>query len=283
MGIIPVRPGCRIGNLGMVIMATAGDLYRSGNLAAAIEAAAAAVKAGPGDLAARWLLAELLIVSGDLERADLQLDTLMSLDAGAAASVVPVRHLLRAETARRDFHATARVPEFLEEGPTPAMRLLLEAFVHLRAGDFARAGALAAEAERLRPALAGRSGDRAFADFRDLDDVTSGVFEVLTRSGKYYWIPAERVLSLDFAKPERPLDLVWRPVRMAVRDAFDADVHVPAVYGCLDGADDASRLGRRTAWVGEEPAPVRGVGQRVFAIDDDEVGIMELTSVVFTG
>jgi len=265
-----------------MIMASAGELFRAGDLSAAIEAATAAVKAAPSDLAARWLLAELLIIRGDHDRADGQLDTIMSLEAGAAATVVPVRHLLRAATARRDFFASAQVPAFLEDGPTPVIRLLLEAFVHLRAGDAARAGAAAAEAERLRPALAGRHGEETFSDFRDLDDLTTGVFEVLTKTGKYYWIPAERVERLEFAKPERPLDLLWRPVRMAVRDAFDADVHMPAVYGLLDGADDAALLGRRTDWAGEDPGPVRGIGQRTFLLDGErEAGIMELSTLQF--
>jgi len=265
-------------------MATAGELYHSGHLSPAIEAASQAVKAAPSDLSARWLLAELLIVRGDHDRADLQFDTIMSLEAGAAATVVPMRHLLRADAARRDFFAAARVPEFLDDGPTPLMKLLLEAFVQLRAGDSRRAGELAAEAERIRPALTGLRGDEPFTDFRDLDDLASGIFEVLTKTGKYYWIPAERVELLEFTKAARPLDLVWRPVRMVVRDAFDAEVHMPAVYGTIDGADDTSRLGRRTDWIGEPPAPVRGVGQRVFLLNDDrEVGVMELETVTFGG
>lgn len=263
-------------------MASAGDLFRAGQLSAAIDTAAAAVKAAPSDLSARWLLAELLMVRGDHDRADNQLDTIMSLEPGAAASVVPVRHLLRAATARQDFFDAATLPAFLDDGPTPVMRLLLEAFVLLRAGDLAKAGTLAAEAERLRPAMPGRHGDEAFADFRDLDDLTTGVFEVLTKTGKYYWIPAERVEEMEFSKPERPLDLLWRPVRMVVRDAFDAEVHMPAIYGLKDGADDSARLGRRTDWLGDPPAPARGVGQRVFALDGDrELGIMELAHVRF--
>ena len=182
-------------------MGRAGDLYRAGQLAAAIDAAVQAVKAEPADLSARWLLAELLIIGGEFDRADGQLDTVMSLDAGAAATVVPVRHLLRGETARRDFFSGAGLPEFLDEGPTATMRLLLESGVHLRSGDAARAAALAEEAERARPALPGRLGDEPFTDFRDLDDLTSGVFEVLTRTGKYYWIPAERVELVEFQKP----------------------------------------------------------------------------------
>ena len=101
----------------------ASSLYKEGRLAAAIDAATRAVKDSPSDLAARWLLAELLIVGGDLERADKQLDTLMSLDARAAVNVIPLRHLVRAETARREFFRSASLPEFLAEGPTKTLRI----------------------------------------------------------------------------------------------------------------------------------------------------------------
>ena len=264
----------------------ASSLYKEGRLAAAIDAATRAVKDSPSDLAARWLLAELLIVGGDLERADKQLDTLMSLDARAAVNVIPLRHLVRAETARREFFRSASLPDFLAEGPTKTMALRLESFVQLRAGDTARASELAEAAEDARAMLPGTIGDRPFSDLRDLDDVVAGVFEVLTHTGKYYWIPAERVELLEFTPPATPLDLVWRPVHMVVRDGFDAQVHMPAIYGVIegtiDGGDDAAKLGRSTTWIGDPPAPVRGVGQRLFVLDGDhEIGVMELSTVTF--
>ena len=49
---------------------------------------------------------------------------------------------------------------------------------------------------------------RSFADFRDLDDNTAEVLEVLTQNGKYYWIEMRRVQAIEFTVPERPLDLV---------------------------------------------------------------------------
>lgn len=263
-------------------MSDAGDLYRAGQLSAAIASAVEAVKREPNDYAVRWLLAELLIVAGEFDRADLQLDTIMALEPGAATSVVPVRQLLRAEVARRDYYLNAAIPSFLEDTPTQSMKCLLESFVQFRAGDFKKAGELAAEAEQLRPAICGRLSGESFADFRDLDDLLTGVFEVLTKTGKYYWIPVERVELLEFSKPERPLDLFWRPVRMVVRDAFDAEIHMPVTYGNHETADEASRLARRTDWLGGELLPVRGVGQRVFLVDNErELAMMEIDVLNF--
>ena len=48
----------------------AGVLFRAGKLAAAVDAAGAAVRKTPTDLGARVLLAEMLIFAGNLERAD---------------------------------------------------------------------------------------------------------------------------------------------------------------------------------------------------------------------
>ena len=52
----------------------AGSLFREGRLTDAVAAANAAVRKAPSDLGARLLLAELLVFSGNLERADVILD-----------------------------------------------------------------------------------------------------------------------------------------------------------------------------------------------------------------
>lgn len=161
----------------------------------------------------------------------------------------------------------------------------------MRAGDPEAAGRCSSAAETDRPLLpgtltirqpSGQEAEKTFADFRDLDDVTAGVFEVLTHTGKYYWIPMDRVTSIEFSPPERPLDLIWRKAHMIVRDAFEADLHMPAVYGMLTNADDVSRLGRRTDWLGAESSAVMGVGRRLFVVDGEEsIDVMDLESLSF--
>ena len=267
-------------------MATAGELLKAGSLDEAMLAATADVKARPTDVEARWLLAELLILAGLHDRADAQFDALIAMEPRAAVSAIPIRHLLRAEAARRQFYDEGRVPELLD-GADTQIRDRLEAFVMLRAGRGAEAGKLVEKAERTRPSLPGTlvpvaGGSRNFADFRDLDDITAEVLEVLTQNGKYYWIEMRRVQTIEFTVPERPLDLVWRPARLVVKDAFDARVHLPAVYGTLEGADSASRLGRRTDWRGEEGEAIVGIGRRSFVIDgEEEVDMMAIGSIRF--
>ena len=261
------------------IAETAGALFRAGKLTAAVAAAGAAVRKAPGDLGARVLLAEILLFAGNLERADVILDAAAQADPEATVVVAEFRQLLRADTARRQLRRDGRVPEFLD-GATENMRLVLAALVALREGDAAEAARLSAAAEGARPHVAGRAAGVAFDDFRDADDLCAGFFEVLTSTGKYFWIPTERVDSIEFHAPKRARDLMWRRASMSVRNGPDGEVYIPAIYGNDDPAlADQLKLGRATDWVGDPV--VRGVGQHLYLVGEEAVGAMDLTTLEF--
>lgn len=252
---------------------------RAGRLGDAVAAAQAAVRKAPMDLDARVLLAELLVVSGNLERADTLLDAAAMVDPTASVVVAEFRQLLRAETARRQLFTDGRVPEFIGE-PTEAQRLQLAALVALRAGDLDEAARQSQLAEATRPRAAGFSGDTPFDDFRDADDLLAGSFEVLTTTGKYFWIPTERVISAEFQPPKRQRDLVWRRASMSVQDGPDGVVYIPVTYAADEPQTDLHRLGRETDWR-EQGSLVRGVGQRMFLAGDEGVEVMTLGTLRF--
>jgi type VI secretion system protein ImpE len=257
----------------------AREHFEAGRLEEALAALRAEVKAAPADLGRRQLLAELLCFAGELERADAQLDTLATQESQALVAISLFRQLLRGEQARQQFYTAGRLPEFLE-APSPALKLHLEASIRLRDGQPREAAELLAQAEEQRPKISGTCNGRPFADFRDLDDLTAPIFEVLTSNGNYYWIPMERVEQIEFRKPTRPRDLLWRRVHMVVRGGPDGEVFLPALYaGAHREADDRLRLGRATEWSGDDGAPVRGKGQRTFLVGDDSLAILELEEI----
>lgn len=266
---------------------TPGALFQAGRLDDAIAAANAAVRAAPAEAAPRQLLAELLLFQGNAQRADTLLDALTTMEPAVAVPVAAFRQLLRAEEARRQVWMEGRVPEFLGTPPGHVMRRL-EALVALRAGDAAAAASLVEEAEAERPPSAGMLDGVAFDDFRDADDLCAGVLEVLTTTGKYFWIPTERIAEAEFHPPQRARDLFWRRVTMSVRDGPDGDVFVPALYLPYDATQpDPIRLGRATDWTdgGGAPVrgPVRGLGQRMFLVGEEGRTVMELASLAFSG
>ena len=129
---------------------TAGDLLKAGKLSDALTAAQNAVRKAPTDLNARILLAEILVFTGNLERADVLLDAASTIDPSTAMVVAEFRQLIRADMARRQLFRDGRVPELLSD-PTEVQRLQLAALVALRANDTAEATKQAAAAEEARP------------------------------------------------------------------------------------------------------------------------------------
>jgi type VI secretion system protein ImpE len=255
----------------------ARDHYQAGNLREAVTAALEDVKHHPTDTGKRDFLCELLCLGGDLERADRQLDALGEQDPKTTMAINLFRQLIRAEQARQQFYTEGRLPEFLDQEIPPDLGRRLEASVLLREGKAVEAAGVLARAEEQRPTINGTCNGQPFEGLRDLDDLTASFFEVLTCTGKYYWIPLERVESLEFRPPARPRDLLWRSVHMIIRDGPDSEVYFPVLYGGSAGdANDQVRLGRTTEWRGEDGVPVRGFGQRMFLVGDHGRSILEL-------
>lgn len=256
---------------------TALEHYQAGRLNDAITAALQEVKAAPMSLGKRTFLAELLCFAGDLERADTHLDALARQDPELAPGVALFRQLIRAEQARRQFYEQGRVPEVLHD-PSPSLRNRLEASVLLREGDAATAR------QRLDDANAaalpcGTVGEVTCDCFRDLDDLTAEVFEILTPNGKFYWIAMEQVVSVEFRQPTSPRELLWRPAEVVVRDGPEGEVYFPTLYSGSHASDeDAVKLGRATDWR-EEAGIMRGIGQRMFLAGDEAHSILDLTNV----
>jgi len=262
-------------------MPNAKELLEAGKLSDAIQAMNEEVKRNPTDMQRRGFLVELLCASGRLERADAQLEVIVQQDAKAALSVALMRQLIRAETARRDFYTAGRLPEFLEV-PTPDLQLYVQASIHVREKRLDEAVRLLEQTEEQRPHVKGTCNGKQFADLRDLNDLTASVFEVLTSTGKFYWVPVASVRSIEFRKPERLRDLIWRRALMSVASGPDGEVFLPATYS-PDGTDVDERalLGRVTDWRGGDGAPVQGIGQVCFLIDEESVPIMQMETVTF--
>jgi len=260
-------------------MPTASEHLQAGRLGDALAAAIDAVKAAPADRGKRWLLAELLAVAGDSERADKHFDFLTTGSEKPDLTALLGRQLVRAETFRREVFGQGRVPEFLTQPPDHA-KLALEALVCVREGKTDEALAKLAEAEAARPTAAGTFNGNPFTGLRDLDDLTAGVFEVFTSHGNYYWVPFETVELIECRAPTRPKDLIWRSCHMIVKDGPDGEVYLPALYtGTHAATDDVVKLGRRTDYT--DTRPVRGTGQREFLVGDDPRTMMEIETIEF--
>ena len=237
----------------------AGALFNAGRLQEAIAAATAAVRKAPSDLSTRLLLAELLLFEGSFERVDALLNTLVAMDPALGIGVAEFRQLVCAEVIRRQLFSQGRVPDFIG-APTASQRAALAAVVAWREGNMAAVASACAEAEAARPRASGQMDDAPFDDWRDADDLLCGSLEVLTTTGKYFWIPFELVTALQPHPARRPRDLF-----LAAGQPFGCQRPpgrcLPA--GALSSARHGfrpMRLGRATEWIDAHPGVVRGAG-----------------------
>lgn len=250
------------------------------DLTAAIADATGAVKRAPTDPAARQLLAQLLCLAGELDRADNHFSVAATQDPKSAIGSALLRRLIRAETARNDWYQAGRLPELM--GPSASdLRPYVAAAISLRLGEAEQAGQLLAEAEAQRVPRAGRCNDQPFDDFRDLDDTCGGLLEVLTDGGEYRWAALDAIHALRFAVPQRPYHLVWREAELAFIDGAVGRVHMPAIYAGLPPDSDLLRLGRTTDWTDPAVIPVRGKGQRCFLVGEECLGILDIDTIEF--
>ena len=257
------------------------DFFQAGQLDEAVEKSLELVKKNPNDAAARYMLAQLSCIAGDLDRADRQLDTVSTQDTQTALRVALVRQLVRAELSRRECYAQGRVPEFIGE-PSERMQGRLRAMAAIRDGDSAEAARIIGEDPQHTLATPVEVNGTTVNEIRDLDDFLAPLLEVHTATGKYFWIEWNQILSVEMHPPETPLDLLWRQATVSIESGPDGDVYLPAVYLEPSGrySEEAQfRLGRGTDWVDDGDTIVRGRGQKTLLVGEQDLPIMQLETI----
>jgi len=242
-----------------------------------LDAAVAAVRASPADASTRMKLFRLFVATGQWERASTQLDAASNLDAGLGFTAMVYKQALACERFREEVFAGRRTPVIAGEPPR-WMALMFEA---LRA-DSATAGsgaALRAQAlDEAQPAVGRLNGER-FEWIADADSRLGPVIECYV-DGKYYWVPFERVERVELPQPEDLLDLAWMAGEITFTGGGNKHVLLPVRYpGSERSDDDDVVMARRTDWSGDDEHGWRGLGQRVWATDATELGLLDVRLV----
>lgn len=253
----------------------------AGDLGGAVEAALNAVKKSPTDVKARTFLFELACFAGDWERAEKQLDVIGHQDDNAMIGSLIYRQNLKAERDRLKLFSDSQKPEFIMSPPDYVIGLLM-ANNRLREGNAAEARKLLDEVENERPAFSCKINGEAAEDFRDYNDLTNCVFEVIVKD-TYIWLPIEHVEKIEFIAPKSLRDLYWIQAKVETTNGTNGEMFFPSLYAnSFKSGDDQIRLGRMTDWreAGEEI--FIGEGMRMFWSDGKDKPILELKEIEFT-
>lgn len=255
-------------------------LFQSANLSGALEAAVAEVKQHPTDNARRTFLFELLCFTGDLDRAQKQLDAIGQLNSESEWAVQVYTNILHAERSRRQLFSHGLRPEFLLD-PPDYVRWHLDANNRLREGRTAEAGELLHRSEESRPVMGGTVNGNQANELRDCDDLLAPFIELIVLRD-YVWLPLEQIHEMEVSAPERPRDLLWLPVRLTLSNGAQQRGYLPTLYcGSHEHADDNVKLGRMTDW-SDGDGPVRGMGQHTWLAGEDAIGLLDVRNVTLS-
>jgi type VI secretion system protein ImpE len=258
------------------------DLFRLGHLSDAVEYITQIVRKNQSDLLARSRLVEYLCVASKFDRADKQLDIIASQDSKTLVRVIELRQIVRASMARLEMIKKGRLPEFISE-PPEHVKCRLKALVCMHEGNMNECAQWLKKAEDARPSISGHMGDDYFDDLRDLDDFFGGVFEILTTTGRYMWVPIEHVFEARFVASKRPIDSAWREVELSLRDGPSGVVYIPSLYPDENEiiGNDALSIGLETDWLENEFGMTRGRGLKTFLFGEKSFTLHELTEIRF--
>lgn len=243
----------------------------------ALDQVKAAIKSAPADHDLRHLYIDLLILSGDYERADQQCELAAKFQPGDAVGFSILRQQIRAMSARQAWFETGAVPDF-PGGPTELDQLAIKLGIALREKAFEGARALLEQLDDQRGSIAVLCNEAACADFRDLDDRIPHALEVLTTGGAYLWVDFRKIETVTLEPLARPRDLAFRPAQLSLIGGATASVVLPAVYDSSN-KEAEYQLARQTEWVDLAPGLVTGLGQKCFLAGDELVPLHTLTAL----
>jgi type VI secretion system protein ImpE len=165
--------------------------------------------------------------------------------------------------------------------PDAWVALMIQALAADAQGDGAGAFALRAQAMDDAPARPGRIGDRGFEWVADADSRLGPILEVIV-SGRYAWLPIDGIAKLEVEAPSDLRDLVWLPANLHFTNGGGTVALIPARYpGTTASADGSLLMGRRTEWLDMGHDQYRGLGQKLLATDQDEIGLFDVREIVF--
>lgn len=261
-------------------MNEAKTLLESGNLSGAIEAGLALVKANPTNASARTFLFELSAFAGDWERAKRQLDVIGHQDVTAMIGSKIYEQCIIAESKRADFFSKGTKPEFLAT-PPDYIYGILTANNRVREGNLTEAREILDKTEEERPAFACKVNGVETEDFRDYNDLTSAILEVIIKDS-YVWVPFEQIVKITFTAPKSLRDHFWLQATLETDNGTNGDVFIPALYNdSWRSGDDLVRLGKVTDWRDFGEDIYVGEGTKLFAVGGEHKTILDLQTIEF--
>lgn len=254
------------------------DWLRGGDPSTALSDLQEQVRKNPSNAKLRVFLFQLLAIEGRWDRALTQLNVAGELDAGNLAMVQTYREALLCEALRDQIFAGHRSPLIFGQ-PATWIALVVEALRLAAAGEIEQSQQVRDEAFAAAPVTRGVIDGQPFEWIADADARLGPMLETII-SGRYYWVPFNRVREIRIEAPADLRDTVWMPAYFTWANGGESVGLIPTRYpGSHASADPQLRLARRTEWTDRGAELFTGLGQRMLATDAGEYPIMDARAI----
>ncbi len=236
------------------------------------------IKVEPLKASHRVALAHLRLLQKEHAKALQQLQVACQIEPQWQTQAQMIRVLLRAELQRAAVFEGKIKPDLVSPPPvwlacmTEALKQAPEQAAVLRAEAFEQA-----------PESSGFVNARtSFEWLNDGDSRLGPVFELIT-GGSYYWVPMCDVRRVEFLPVEQPTDLLWRGVKMSLKNTLVVDrfCHMPMRYPDYPGG--VLSQGMETEWLSSNAGLEEwfGVGQRLWFTETNEHAMADVCVIEF--
>jgi type VI secretion system protein ImpE len=228
---------------------TAQELFKAGKLGEAITALNAQLRDNPTDQRGRTFLFELLCFSGDLDRAEKQLNILeQDGNKDSMLATLLYKTALAGERMRAGMFESKSYPKQAVNGKTTLVR--------------------------------GKLNGKEFTTLSDADPRIGARLELFA-AGDYLWISFEDIASVHIEPPKRLRDLFWIPAKVGTGPSFRSrelgEILLPALSPLSwQHADDEVKLGRVSEWCEDEQSEIAPFGQKNLLVDGEEFPLLEV-------
>ena len=263
----------------MVKLDPAEQALKQGDPALALKLLSDQVRAHPQDAKLRVFMFQLMAVLGLWSRSLNQLVVASELDASTLEMAQTYRETVQCEGLRNEVFLGKKVPLLFGE-PEPWIALLIEAMLREGQGSAADATRLREQAFEQAPSCGGTINGEAFEWLADADMRLGPVLEAVI-NGRYYWVPMARLASITVEAPTDLRDCVWTATQLEFTHGGETVALVPTRYAGTDLTNPELALARKTEWQEQAPGFFTGSGQRVFATDSGDYGLMDVRTVTF--
>jgi type VI secretion system protein ImpE len=257
----------------------ADSFLKAGDLAQAKKEILASVKRAPQDQKARMYLFQLLLITGDWDKAEVHLRALSQLSPEAHMLATVYSALILTEKARSAaFHGKVEAPILI--GGSPWAEGVSASIMQRGLGNVDEALRLHSEALDLAGNTKGLFNDTSFEWIADVDGRLGPVFEAVL-GGQWGLIPFEAVQQIKCEGPQNLRDLVWLPAEFRFRTGQSGAGFLPARYFGSEASENPEvQLGRTTIYIsgaGGEEVPM---GQKMFwTSEGDDLPIFDLRTM----